>query len=123
MDIVISTRDARPIYEQIKEQIESAIIRGDISEGDQLPSIRALANDLGVSVITTKRAYADLEEAGFVRSVQGRGCFVSARDSSAVIDERTRRVKSEMQSAIGNGRRAGMDNSMLRTLFESCLDE
>lgn len=122
MDIVISTRDARPIYEQIKEQIEGAIIRGEIVEGDQLPSIRMLANELGVSVITTKRAYADLEASGFIRSVQGRGCFVSTQDASVVKDGRIRRVEQTLRSAIEDGRRAGMSDGELSRVFKDCLE-
>lgn len=123
MDIVISTRDARPIYEQVEEQIESAIIRGELAGGDKLPSIRALANDLGVSVITTKRAYADLEAAGFIESVQGRGCFVSVSDGSAVKDERIRRVQEAIRNAIIDGRRADMSDGELAQVFRDCLDE
>lgn len=123
MDIVISTGDARPIYEQIKGQIESAIIRGELAGGDQLPSIRALANDLGVSVITTKRAYADLETAGYIESVQGRGCFVSINDTSIVKDKRVRRVEESIRSAIADGRRADMNNEELIQIFRDCLNE
>lgn len=123
MDIVISTRDARPIYEQIKGQIESAIIRGELAEGDKLPSIRTLANDLGVSVITTKRAYADLETAGFIESVQGRGCFVSVSNASVVKDVRIRRIEESIRSVIADGRRADMSDEDLIRVFRDCLNE
>lgn len=123
MDIVISTRDARPIYEQIKEQIESAIIREELAGGDQLPSIRSLANDLGVSVITTKRAYSDLEASGFIESVQGRGCFVSVNDTNAVKDERIRRVEESIRNAIADGRHADMSDETLIRIFRNCLNE
>lgn len=122
LDIVISTSVARPIYEQIKEQIESAIICGEMGAGDRLPSIRMLANELGVSVITTKRAYAALEAAGFIESVQGRGCFVSTQDANVVKDERARRVKNSLRSAIEDGRRAGMSNAELSRVFKDCLE-
>lgn len=123
MDIVISTRDARPIYEQIKGQIESAIIRGEIAGGNKLPSIRTLANDLGVSVITTKRAYADLETAGFIESVQGRGCFVSVSNANVVKDVRIRRIEESIRSVIADGRRADMSDEDLIRVFRDCLNE
>ena len=77
MDIIISNGSSEPIYEQITRQIKAAIMAGELAEGDPLPSIRALANDLRISVITTKRAYAELEEAGFIDTVQGKGSFVA----------------------------------------------
>ena len=73
MDIIISASSGRPIYEQITDQIKAAIVKGALAEGEQLPSIRALANSLRVSAITTKRAYADLEAAGLIETVPGKG--------------------------------------------------
>ena len=78
MEIVISNSGSVPIYEQIEAQIKDAILSGELTPGELLPSIRSLANDLRVSVITTKRAYADLEELGFVVTVQGKGTFIAA---------------------------------------------
>ena len=78
MDIILSNSSDKPIYEQIASQIRAHILAGTLVSGEKLPSIRALANGLGVSVITTKRAYSDLEEAGFIETVQGKGCFVAA---------------------------------------------
>ena len=84
MDIIISTSSGRPIYEQITDQIKSAIVTGQLAEGEQLPSIRALANSLRVSAITTKRAYADLEATGLIETVQGKGrCRARAPTSPA----------------------------------------
>ena len=77
MDIILSNSSDKPIYEQISSQVKAQILSGVLAAGAKLPSIRALASDLGVSVITTKRAYADLEQLGFICTVQGKGCFVA----------------------------------------------
>lgn len=75
MDIILSNSSDKPIYEQITSQVKAQILSGALTAGAKLPSIRALASDLGVSVITTKRAYADLEQLGFICTVQGKGCL------------------------------------------------
>lgn len=77
MDIILSNSSDKPIYEQISSQVKAQILSGALAAGAKLPSIRTLASDLGVSVITTKRAYADLEQLGFICTVQGKGCFVA----------------------------------------------
>lgn len=83
MDIILSNSSDKPIYEQIASQIRAHILAGTLMSGEKLPSIRALANGLGVSVITTKRAYSDLEEAGFIETVQGKGLLRRSRQSGA----------------------------------------
>ena len=93
LDIIISNGSSEPIYEQITRQIKAAIMAGDVNEGDPLPSIRALANDLRISVITTKRAYAELEEAGFIDTVQGKGSFVAGGNLELLREERLRQVE------------------------------
>lgn len=93
MDIILSNSSDKPIYEQISSQVKAQILSGTLTAGAKLPSIRALASDLGVSVITTKRAYADLERLGFICTVQGKGCFVAEgnqellRESSSAISK------------------------------------
>ena len=84
VEIIISNASNRPIYEQIANQVKAAILSGELTEGEQLPSIRALANSLRVSVITTKRAYTDLEAAGFIETVQGKGCFVAGGNAELI---------------------------------------
>lgn len=102
MDIILSNSSDKPIYEQITSQVKAQILSGTLAAGAKLPSIRALASDLGVSVITTKRAYADLEQLGFIYTVQGKGCFVAEgnqellRETSSAISKsclRKRRAK------------------------------
>ena len=80
MNIIISNSSGKPIYEQITSQIKNMIISGQLSAGDPLPSMRALAKELRISVITTKRAYNDLEQEGFIETITGKGSFVAAKD-------------------------------------------
>lgn len=97
MDIIISNADTRPIYEQIYAQIKDAILAGTLKEGDVLPSIRALAKDLRISVITTKRAYDELENEGFIYTLPGKGCFVAERSTELLREENLRKIESHMQ--------------------------
>ena len=94
MNVIISNADGWPIYEQIYQQIKGAIMKGELKEGDALPSIRALAKDLRISVITTKRAFDDLEKDGFIRSVQGKGSFVAPADPELLKEEQLKRLES-----------------------------
>ena len=91
MEIIISNSSNQPIYEQIVRQVKSQIMAGDLVAGEQLPSIRALANSLRVSAITTKRAYADLETQGFIETVQGKGSFVAGGNMEDVYKRQHRR--------------------------------
>ena len=121
MDIVISNGSPLPIYEQITTQIRDAIIAGELAEGEQLPSIRALANDLRVSVITTKRAYSDLEEQGFVETVPG--CFVAGGNEELVREERLRSIEELLSEAIDRARQVDIDVSELHEMIDLLADE
>ena len=88
MDIIIRNAGDVPIYEQIVRQIKSQILRGELGEGDALPSMRLLAKELRISVITTKRAYEELEREGFITTVPGKGCFVAPRNLELAREER-----------------------------------
>jgi GntR family transcriptional regulator len=100
MKIVISNRSGVPIYEQIKEQIKEAIFSGELHEDELLPSLRGLARDLKISVITTTRAYSDLEQEGFVVNVQGKGCYVLPRNRELVRENALHRIEDGLSSAI-----------------------
>lgn len=100
MKIVVSNRSGVPIYEQIKEQIKTAIFSKELREDDQLPSIRGLARDLKISVITTSRAYSDLEDEGFIANVQGKGCYVLPRNKELARENALHRIEDGLQSAI-----------------------
>ena len=96
MDIILSNQSGKPIYEQICEQIKSLIISGKLSEGDALPSMRLLAKELRISVITTKRAYEELEREGFLYSVPGKGSFVAGKNMEFVREEQLRKLEEHL---------------------------
>jgi len=100
MKIIVSNRSGIPIYEQIKEQIKAAIFLGELHEDDLLPSIRQLARDLKISVITTTRAYSDLEQEGFVVNVQGKGCYVLPRNKELARENAMHKMEDSLSAAI-----------------------
>ena len=93
MKVIISNRSSVPIYEQIKEQVIEAILSEELKENDQLPSIRQLAKELKISVITTTRAYKDLEEEGYVINIQGKGCFVLPKNESLYFENTMAKIE------------------------------
>ena len=100
MNIIFSNSGDRPIYEQITAQIKAMIMNGQLKEGDALPSMRTLAKELRISVITTKRAYEDLERDGFITTVVGKGSFVKAADTSLVREERLKQIEELLGRAV-----------------------
>ena len=108
MDIIISNAGGQPIYEQICRQIKGAIASGRLKPGEPLPSIRALARDLRISVITTKRAYEELEREGFITNVPGKGCFVAPRNLELVRESALRTVEEHLQKAVDAARAGGV---------------
>jgi len=122
-NIVISNKLDVPIYEQIKEQIKSSIIKGEISEGDMLPSIRSLAADLKVSVITTMRAYNDLELEGFVATMQGRGCFVLPKNKEHIREQKLKEIEQKLTDAIYSAKSIGLAENELKNMFDILLKE
>ena len=100
MDILISNSSGVPLYEQIEEQIKSQIITGGLREGDALPSMRILAKELKISIITTKRAYEDLERDGFIESVTGKGSFVKGINSDIVKENMMFAIQELLETAV-----------------------
>ena len=100
MDIIISNSSGVPIYEQIEEQIKSQIMTGELAEGEMLPSMRVLAKELKISIITTKRAYEDLERDGFVESIMGKGSFVKAINSDIVKENLMFSIEELLEEAV-----------------------
>ena len=121
MDIIISNASGVPIYEQIVRQIKGAILSGQVSEGEALPSIRLLARDLRISVITTKRAYEELERSGFVTTVPGKGCFVAHQDQETRKEAVLCRVEEHLTKAVEEARVGAVSlaemEDMLQTLY------
>lgn len=100
MNIIISNSSGQPIYEQIVNQIKNLIISGELKEGDPLPSMRLLAKELRISVITTKRAYEELEREGFIVSVTGKGSFVAAKNVELIREQQLREIEDYMQRIV-----------------------
>jgi GntR family transcriptional regulator len=123
VEIIISNSSDKPIYEQISTQIKNAILSGELTTGQALPSIRSLASDLHVSVITTKRAYSDLEALGFIETRQGKGSFVAGGNVELLREEQLRHIESLLQEALNNAETAGVSlpelHDILDTLAES----
>lgn len=123
MELIISNASSKPIYEQITGQIKAMILSGELAEGEQLPSIRALANSLRVSAITTKRAYADLEADGFIETVQGKGSFVAGGNAELIREEQLRQVEELMGQAVDAGRAMGLSKTELTEMFTLQLED
>lgn len=113
MEIIISNSSDKPIYEQISDQIKNLILNGTLSEGQPLPSMRSLAKDLRISVITTKRAYSDLERDGFIETVSGKGCFVAIKNIDLIKEEKQKQIEAYLQKAIDIAKASGISYSEL----------
>ena len=119
---IISNASGKPIYEQITSQMKNLVLDGTLAEGTQLPSIRMLANDLKVSVITTKRAYADLEAQGFIETVPGKGSFVAGGNMELLREERLRRIEGLMAQAVDEAKAAGVSRDDLHDMLDLLLE-
>lgn len=122
MDIIISNSSGKPIYEQITSQVKNLIIMGSLKEGEALPSMRQLARDLHISVITTKRAYEDLERDGFIETVMGKGSFVARRNHEIIREEQLKQVEQHISRAVDIARSSGITQEevleMVRLQYE-----
>ena len=108
MDIIISNAGGVPIYDQITRQVKGLILRGELKEGEALPSMRLLARELRISVITTKRAYEELEREGFITTVPGKGCFVAPQDPELAREDALRRAEEHLSQAVDVAKTAGL---------------
>ena len=122
MKILISNTSDSPLYQQIKDQIKDAILKEELVEGDALPSIRAFANDLKVSVLTIRRVYEELEQEGFVKNVQGRGCFVLGSGSELMKEQLICKVENSLTEAIKAAKIANLSNEELHHLLDILLE-
>ena len=122
MKIIISNSSTDPIYEQIASQIKSMIIQGSLEVGDGLPSIRGLARDLQISVITTKRAYEELEKEGFIETMQGKGSFVAMQNKELLKEKKLRIIEDKLAEVVKESQLLGIGHEkieeMLKILFE-----
>lgn len=122
LPILVSMDDPEPMYRQIEIQMRRLILGGQLAAGAKLPSVRALAHDLSCSVITTRRAYQELENAGFIRTRQGMGTVVAELPQSTMTTYRREPVESAFREAINSGRHAGMTDTELREAFEVAME-
>jgi len=122
MNIIISNSSQDPIYKQIVKQIKNMIIRGELAENEMLPSIRSLARDLQISVITTKKAYEELEKDGYIVTVQGKGTFVAAQNKELLKEMRLKIVEEKLSEAVDAGRSIDLSldemQEMLKIFYE-----
>lgn len=123
MNIIISNSSQKPIYEQITTQIKSQIINGDLEEGSALPSMRSLAKELRISVITTKRAYEDLERDGFIETVAGKGSFVAQRNVEFIREEQIKTVETHLESAVDAAKLAAISLGEMQELLAIIYQE
>lgn len=123
MEIIISNGSDKPIYEQICLQIKSLIMEGTLSAGDALPSMRALAKDLHISVITVQRAYEDLTRDGFIETVSGKGCFVASQNTDFIREEQLRVAEELLQKAAQIGRTNGISYEQMTNILKLFYEE
>ena len=123
MDILISNSCGRPIYQQIYDQIKAAILSGELREGDMLPSIRALAKDLRISVITTKRAYEELEKEGFIYTVAAKGCFVAPKNLELLREENLKAIERHLAEAVRLAAVCGLSGGELEEMLRYEMED
>ena len=123
MNIVINNSSFQPIYEQIVIQIKDNIMNGTLKEDTLLPSVRTLAKDLRVSMLTVKKAYDELEAAGFIITVHGKGSFVTNANQELILEEKKKEVEQLLEQAVRKGRSCGMDRQKLQELYQLILED
>ena len=123
MEIIISSNTSKPIYEQITSQIKALIMSGELETGEPIPSMRALAKSLHVSVITVQKAYEDLQRDGFIETTVGRGSFVSARNKDFYQEEQQRKVEEFLQEAVETARACGIPLEKLQEILALFYEE
>ena len=123
MDIIISNSSGQPIYEQICRQVKGAVASGKLKPGEALPSIRSLARDLRISVITTKRAYEELERDGFICTVAGKGSFVAQQDVELARESSLREIEEHLQAALELSRQIKLPTEELQNILQVLSEE
>jgi GntR family transcriptional regulator len=119
--VVLSNGAGVPLYQQIKDQVGTAILSGELAEGSALPSVRALARDLRISIITTTRAYAELAAEGFIATVPGKGAYVLPLDSALMREQLLRQVEDGLQTALDAARQAGLQREDLIQVLDGLI--
>ena len=123
MEIVVSNKTSRPLYEQIVSQIKAQIMSGELEAGEALPSIRSLARSLQISVLTVQKAYDILQEDGFIETTAGKGCYVSARNQDFYLEEQQKKIEGCFSDAIEIARMSGISLDKLISLLTLLYEE
>lgn len=122
MKIIINHSSMTPIYEQIVEQVKTLIRNKKLKENDNLPSVRSLAKELKISALTVKKAYDSLESEGFTVTVHGKGTYVAATNTELLLEEQKKELETDLEQAIQKGRRYGIRDEDIKSLFELILE-
>lgn len=122
MRIIINSSSMVPIYEQITDQIKTLIRGGELKENDNLPSVRGLSKELKISALTVKKAYDSLEEEGFAVTIHGKGTYVTAVNPGLLLEEQKKELEADLEMAVCKGRRYGISDEDIRSLFELILE-
>ena len=122
MKIIINTSLMVPIYEQIVDQIKMLIRKGELKENDNLPYVRTLSKELKISALTVKKAYDNLESEGFTVTVHGKGTYVAATNTELLLEEQKKELEADLEQAIQKGRRCGISDEDIKSLFELILE-
>ena len=123
MNFNLDYSSGMPMYEQIKQRIKQDIFSGKLKNNDVLPSVRQLAKDLNVSMITTKRTYMELEHEGFIYTISGKGTFVKVNDYDEIVLERNKQILAEFESSVMELKKAGIKKASITEIVEKIFDE
>lgn len=123
MEIIVSNKASKPLYEQIATQIKAAIISGELNAGEPIPSMRALAKSLHISVLTVQKAYETLQSDGFIDTTAGKGCYVSARNQDFYLEEQQKKIEEKFAEAIEIARASGINLDKLTGLLSLLYQE
>ena len=123
MDLIISNASGKPIYEQIYTQIKNCILSGELSPGDALPSIRTLAKDLRISVITTKRAYDELEKEGFIYTIAAKGCFVAPKNVELLREETLKAIENHIDQIVRLSHSVGLSRQEVLDMVRFAMED
>lgn len=123
MEIIVSNKASRPLYEQISTQIKSAIMSGELKVGEAIPSVRSLAKSLHISILTVQKAYSTLQEDGFIETTAGKGCYVSAQNQDFYLEEQQKKIEEKFAEAVELARSSGIKLDKLINLLTLLYEE
>ena len=123
MEIIVSNKASRPLYEQISTQIRAAIMSGELKTGEAIPSVRSLAKSLHISILTVQKAYSTLQEDGFIETTAGKGCYVSAQNQDFYLEEQQKKIEERFLEAIEIARASGISFDKMIELLTILYEE